>query len=68
MNYIAEMSLGALIYVPNSVKIDSAIQKLIGGGGIHVQTDTQQRDLISLILFYQNKESRIKSENKRGPN
>jgi hypothetical protein len=46
------MSSGAVIYVPSFIKIGSGIQKLIGG---YTQTHRQQRDLISLILFFQNK-------------
>jgi hypothetical protein len=49
------MGSGAVIYVPSLIKIGLGIQKLIRG--IH----RQQGDLISLILFFQNKESRLKS-------
>jgi hypothetical protein len=56
------MGSGAVIYVPSSIKIGSGIQKLIGG--IHKHTHGQQRDLISLLcfFFFQNKESRLKTE------
>jgi hypothetical protein len=61
MNYAVEMGPGSLIYIPSLIKISLAIQKLIGG--IHKQThrDTHRRqgDLISLLLFLQNKESRL---------
>jgi hypothetical protein len=30
MKYAAEVGPGALIYVPNLIKIDSGIQKLVG--------------------------------------
>jgi hypothetical protein len=37
MEYAVEMGSGAMIYIPSFIKIDSAIQKLMGGGGY---TDT----------------------------
>jgi hypothetical protein len=43
------------VYIPNFMKIGSAIQKLIAG-----DTQTQRGDLISLLLFFQNKESGLK--------
>jgi hypothetical protein len=54
MKYAVKMGSGAMIHIPSFIKIGSGIQKLIGG--IH----RQQRDLISLLLFFQNKESRVK--------
>jgi hypothetical protein len=52
-----------MIYVPSFMEIGSGIQKLIGG--IHRPTDTHthrlQDDLIGLLLFFQNKESRLKN-------
>jgi hypothetical protein len=44
----------AVIHVPSFIKIGSGIPKLIGGGDIqtHTQTDTQQRDVISLLYFF----------------
>jgi hypothetical protein len=60
MKYAAEMGSGAMVYMPSFIMIDSAIQKLIGGGGY---TDSQLGDCISLILFFvfffQNKENRL---------
>jgi hypothetical protein len=50
------MGSGAMLYVPNFIKIGWGIQKLIGVGA-----HRQQRDLISLLLLFQNKEIRIKS-------
>jgi hypothetical protein len=48
------MGSGAVIYVPSFIKIGSGNQKLIGG-------DTQQtRWSHTPILFFQNKESRLK--------
>jgi hypothetical protein len=32
MKYAVEISSGAVIYIPDSIKIGSAIQKLKGGG------------------------------------
>jgi hypothetical protein len=48
-----------MIYIPSFIKIGSGIQRLLGG------TDTkahrQQGDLISLLLFFQNKQIRLKN-------
>jgi hypothetical protein len=53
-----EMGSGAIIYIPSFIKIDSGIQKLIGDDS---HTHTQAADnLISLLLFFENKESRLK--------
>jgi hypothetical protein len=38
MKYAAEMGSVAMIYIVSSIKIDSAIQKLMGG--IHRHTDS----------------------------
>jgi hypothetical protein len=54
MKYAVEMGSGAMIYIPSLIKIGSAIQKLIGG--IH----RQHSDRINLLLFFVNKESRLK--------
>jgi hypothetical protein len=55
------MGSGAVIYVPIFIKIGSGVQKSIGGIHRHTNTHTlgQQRDLISLIYFFQNNESRL---------
>jgi hypothetical protein len=60
MKYAVEMGTGAMIYIPSFIKIDSAIQKLIGG--IHRYTDTHRQygDRLRLFLRFQNKESRLK--------
>jgi hypothetical protein len=50
------MGLGAMIYVPSFIKIGSGIQKLIW-----VDKHRQQGDLISLLLFFQNKEIRVRT-------
>jgi hypothetical protein len=52
------MGSGAMIYVPSFIKTGSGIQNLIGG--IHRHTHRQQRDLISVPYFFQNKQSRLK--------
>jgi hypothetical protein len=57
MKYAVEMGSGAMIYIPGFMKIGSGIQKLIWGD---TQTHRQQGDLISLILYFQNKESMLK--------
>jgi hypothetical protein len=46
---------GAMIYIPSFIKIGSPIQKLTGE-----RTDTQHGDRKSLLLFFQNKEGRLK--------
>jgi hypothetical protein len=53
-NYAIDIVSGAVIYVPSFIKIGSGMQKLIRG--IH----RQQGVLISLNLFFQNKEIRLK--------
>jgi hypothetical protein len=58
--YAAEMGSGVTIYkyVPSFIKIVSAIQKLIGGDS---QKHRQHGDLISLLLFFKNNESKAKN-------
>jgi hypothetical protein len=56
MKYAIEMGSGAMIYISNFIKIGSGIQKLIG------ETHKQRGDRISLFLFFQNRESRLKIE------
>jgi hypothetical protein len=46
------MDSGAMIYIASFIKIASGIQKLIG-------EDTEYCNLIGLLLFFRNKESRI---------
>jgi hypothetical protein len=53
MEYIVQMGSDAIIYMSSFIKIGSGIQTLMGRG-IH----RQQGYLISLLLFFQNKESR----------
>jgi hypothetical protein len=45
MNYTVEMGSGVMIYIPSFVKIDSGIQKLMGGRG----KDREHGDRISLL-------------------
>jgi hypothetical protein len=54
MSYTVDRGSGAMIDVPSFRKIGSGIQKL--RGGIH----RQHGDSISLLLFFQNKENRLK--------
>jgi hypothetical protein len=63
MNYAIEMGSDAVIFIPSSIKTGIAIQKLIARAHTqtHTHTHTQQGDLSSLLLFVQNKESRLKS-------
>jgi hypothetical protein len=56
MKYAVEMGSGGMIYIPSLIMIYSGIQKLIGG---HSQTHRQHGDFIILLLFSQNKESRL---------
>jgi hypothetical protein len=53
------MSSGTMIYIPSFIKIGSAIQKLLARD---TQTHRQNGNRISLLLFFQNKESRPKME------
>jgi hypothetical protein len=57
MKYAVEMDSGAMIYTPSFIKIGSGIQKLLGED---TQAHRQQGDLISLLSFFKNKESRLK--------
>jgi hypothetical protein len=52
------MGSNAMIYIPSFIKIGSGIQKVIE------ETHRQHGDLISLLLFFLNKESRLKTVNK----
>jgi hypothetical protein len=48
MKYAVEMGSGAMIYIPSFINIGSGNQKLIGD----TQTQRQQGDLISLLLYF----------------
>jgi hypothetical protein len=56
MKYGVEMRSGVVIHKSRFLKISSDIQMLVGGGGMH----RQRGDLISLLVFIQNKDSRLK--------
>jgi hypothetical protein len=59
MKYAAEIGSVAMIYMPSFIQIFSAgVQKLIGAD---TQTHKQHGDLVSLLLYFQNKESRLKT-------
>jgi hypothetical protein len=53
MKYGAEMSSGAMIYVPSFIKIRSNIQTLISGEGIRRNKDSM--DIACLLLSFENK-------------
>jgi hypothetical protein len=57
VKYAIEKGSGAMIHVPCFIKIGSGIQKWLGGG------DTQQGDLISLLLLYFLKIRKVGQEN-----
>jgi hypothetical protein len=57
MKYTTEMGSGVMIYIPSFIKIVSGIQELIRG----IQTHRQDGDDIILLLFFLNKESRLKT-------
>jgi hypothetical protein len=48
MNYCIEVSLNGIISVPNLMKINQVVQKLLGGD---TRTDRLTDDLISLLSF-----------------
>jgi hypothetical protein len=52
------MCSGAVIYVPSFIKIGSGIQKLMGFGVGH--TDTNSNVISQAYSIFQNKESRLK--------
>jgi hypothetical protein len=60
MIYAVEMCLRAMMHISTFIKIGSGIQKVCGG------THRQQGDVISLILFFQNKGNRLITNNDSG--
>jgi hypothetical protein len=56
MKYAVEMGSIAVMYIPSFIKIGSSIQILTG----KIHRHKQQGNLISLLLFFQNRESRLK--------
>jgi hypothetical protein len=57
MKYAIEMGSGSMMNIPDLITVGSGLQKLM-------ERDTQTGDLISILLFFQNKESRLKMETK----
>jgi hypothetical protein len=53
MKYAVETGSGAMIYIPSFIKINSGIQKLIDD----IHRHRQHEDPISILQFFQNKES-----------
>jgi hypothetical protein len=56
MKYAVRMGSGTMKHIPSLIEIVSGIQKLIGG-----ETHRQHGDHISLLLLFQNKESKLKT-------
>jgi hypothetical protein len=54
MKYAVEMGSGAMTLIPSFINISGGIQKSMWGKHIH----RQHGDLISLLLSFQNKESK----------
>jgi hypothetical protein len=53
MKYAVEMASGGTMYTPSVTEISTGVQKLLGG--IHIQTNSKQGHLISLLFTCQNK-------------
>jgi hypothetical protein len=60
MKYAVEMGSGAVKYIPSSIKTGSGIQKLTGGNA-QTHRHRQHGDLISILTFFQNKKSKLKT-------
>jgi hypothetical protein len=54
MKYAVVVGSFAMIYIPSFIKIGSGIQKLIRGDSQRLR---RHGDLISLLLYFQNKEA-----------
>jgi hypothetical protein len=61
MKYTTKMRSGSMTYIPIFIKTGSRIQKL-AGEGIYIQTHKQQGNFISILLFFQSEESRLKTD------
>jgi hypothetical protein len=61
MKYATEMGSAKMIYIPSSIKIGSAIQTLIRGIHRHAE-HRQHTGCISLLSFFKNKDSMLKTE------
>jgi hypothetical protein len=66
MNLAIEMGSDVLIYMPSFIKIVPVTEKLIADDRLtdtqthrNAHTHRQQYDLISILLFYKNYESRL---------
>jgi hypothetical protein len=57
MKCAVEIGSDGMIYIQSFTKIASGIQNLVGRD---TQTHRQRGDLISLLLFFQNKERKLK--------
>jgi hypothetical protein len=55
INYAVETGSDVIICIPSFIKIGSGIQKLMGEDP-NTDTHRQEGDLISLLLFFRNKE------------
>jgi hypothetical protein len=58
MIHAVEMVSYGMIYLPSFINMGSRIQKLLVGA-THLDTQRQQGDPISLLLFLKNKEIRL---------
>lgn len=56
MKYADQMRSGAIMYVPNFIRLVKALKIW---WGIHIHTHTHKGNLISLVLFFQNNENRL---------
>jgi hypothetical protein len=56
MQYAVGTDPGGMIYIPSFVRVRTGIQKLMRD----TQTHRYRGDRISLLVFFQNKESRLK--------
>jgi hypothetical protein len=69
MNYAVKVGRDAIIYIPSFHKDLFRHSKVKGDthtGGrahTHTHTHTEQGDLLSLLLFFQNNESRLQIDN-----
>jgi hypothetical protein len=60
MMYVIEVGSGAMIYILSFIMISSGIQNLKRRRGECMKRHRPQGDFISLFLFFQNEESRLK--------
>jgi hypothetical protein len=61
MKYVVDMGSDVMTYIPGLIQSGSGIQMLMRWKGF-ADTHRQHGDLISLLLFFQNEESRLKRE------